>query len=180
MLLRCGDVASGLLLRLSILYVPSSISAMIRVDALTKCYGPLTAVDGLTCQVAPGEVYALLGPNGAGKTTALRCLATLLGPNSGSASVFGFDVVQDPIEARRQMAFLAASMGLYERLTAREMVEYFGRLHGMGRTRSVDASMNWSTCSGSGTSRIGSVDASPPVKGSVCLWHVRSYTIPWL
>ena len=81
----------------------------------------------------PREVYALLGPNGAGKTTALRCLATLLGPNSGSASVFGFDVVQDPIEARRQMAFLAASMGLYERLTAREMVEYFGRLHGMGR-----------------------------------------------
>jgi sodium transport system ATP-binding protein len=104
---------------------------MIRVDALTKRYGPLTAVDGLSFNVAPGEVYALLGPNGAGKTTALRCLATLLAPDEGGASVFGVDVGVDPVGARRRMAFLAASMGLYERLTAREMIEYFGRLHGL-------------------------------------------------
>lgn len=104
---------------------------MIRFADLTKRYGRLTAVDSLSLEVRSGEVYALLGPNGAGKTTALRCLATLLAPDSGTATVCGVDTVADPIEARRQLAFLAASMGLYERLTAREMIAYFGRLHGL-------------------------------------------------
>ena len=104
---------------------------MIRFDGLTKRYGSLTAVRALTLRVEPGEVYALLGPNGAGKTTALRCLATLLAPDEGRASIFDVDVVTDPIGARRRIAFLASSMGLYERLTARELVAYFGRLHGL-------------------------------------------------
>jgi sodium transport system ATP-binding protein len=104
---------------------------MIRFQGLTKRYGSLTAVRDLTLEVRPGEVYALLGPNGAGKTTALRCLATLLAPTHGAASVFGADTVRDPLEVRRRIAFLAASMGLYERLTARELVAYFGRLHGL-------------------------------------------------
>ncbi len=111
---------------------------MIRFERLTKRYGPLTAVRDLTLEARPGEVYALLGPNGAGKTTALRCLATLLAPSSGSASVAGIDVVRDPIGARREMAFLAASMGLYERLSARELITYFGRLQGLEPAR-VDA-----------------------------------------
>ena len=105
---------------------------MIRVSTLTKRYGPLEAVRELTLHVAPGEVFALLGPNGAGKTTALRCLATLLRPTGGTASVDGIDVVADPIAARSRLAFLAASMGLYERLSARELIAYFGRLHGLG------------------------------------------------
>jgi sodium transport system ATP-binding protein len=104
---------------------------MIRFQGLTKRYGPLTAVRDLTFEVRPGEVYALLGPNGAGKTTALRCLATLLRPTHGVASVSGADARRNPLEVRRRIAFLAASMGLYERLTAREVVEYFGRLHGI-------------------------------------------------
>jgi len=104
---------------------------MIRFDALTKHYGPVTAVRSLTLEAPPGEVYALLGPNGAGKTTALRCLATLLQPSAGTASVDGVDVLRDPLGARRRIAFLAASMGLYERLSARELVAYFGRLHGL-------------------------------------------------
>ncbi len=104
---------------------------MIRFRALTKQYGPLEAVRDLTLGVAPGEVYALLGPNGAGKTSALRCLATLLTPTSGTAFVNGIDVREDPLDARRRLAFLAASMGLYERLSARELVAYFGRLHGL-------------------------------------------------
>lgn len=104
---------------------------MIRFQGLTKRYGPLTAVRDLTLEVRPGEVVALLGPNGAGKTTALRCLATLLAPTAGTASVFGADVVREPLEVRRRIAFIAASMGLYERLSARELVVYFGRLHGM-------------------------------------------------
>jgi len=104
---------------------------MIRFQGLTKRYGPLTAVRDLTLEVRPGEVVALLGPNGAGKTTALRCLATLLAPSAGTVSVFGADAVREPLEVRRRIAFLAASMGLYERLSARELVTYFGRLHGM-------------------------------------------------
>jgi sodium transport system ATP-binding protein len=104
---------------------------MIRFERLSKRYGTVTAVRDLTLEVRPGEVYALLGPNGAGKTTALRCLATLLRPTAGRVSVAGVDVVADPIGTRRRIAFLAASMGLYERLTARELVAYFGRLHGL-------------------------------------------------
>lgn len=104
---------------------------MIRFQRLTKRYGALTAVRDLTLEVHPGEVYALLGPNGAGKTTALRCLATLLAPTDGSVSVFGADTIREPLEVRRRIAFLAASMGLYERLTARELVAYFGQLHGL-------------------------------------------------
>ena len=104
---------------------------MIRFSSLTKRYGNLTAVRDLSLEVRPGEVYALLGPNGAGKTTALRCLATLLAPDAGEVSVFGADAATEPLQVRRRMAFLAASMGLYERLTAKEVVEYFGRLHGL-------------------------------------------------
>ncbi len=111
---------------------------MIRFQGLTKRYGALTAVRDLTLEVRPGEIYALLGPNGAGKTTALRCLATLLRPDAGSVSVSGADSVREPLEVRRRMAFLAASMGLYERLTARELVAYFGQLHGL-RGPALDA-----------------------------------------
>jgi sodium transport system ATP-binding protein len=104
---------------------------MIEFQNLTKTYGDFRAVDGLSLEVQPGEVYALLGPNGAGKTTALRCLATLLAPTSGTVIVDGHDVRTEPIEARRSFAFLAASMGLYQRLTTREMLAYFGRLQGL-------------------------------------------------
>lgn len=110
---------------------------MIRFSRLTKSYGPLTAVREVSLEVRPGEVYALLGPNGAGKTTALRCLATLLRPSAGTASVAGIDVTADPVGARRNLAFLAASMGLYERLSARELITYFGRLHGIDDERLV-------------------------------------------
>ncbi|HKJ01002.1 MAG TPA: ATP-binding cassette domain-containing protein [Longimicrobiales bacterium] len=107
---------------------------MIRFQGLTKRYGPLVAVRDLTLEVRPGEVVALLGPNGAGKTTALRCLATLLAPTAGTVTVFGADAVREPLEVRRRIAFLAASMGLYQRLSARELITFFGRLHGMDGT----------------------------------------------
>jgi sodium transport system ATP-binding protein len=104
---------------------------MIELSGLTKRFGPLTAVADLTLRVEPGEVYALLGPNGAGKTTALRCLVTLLRPTSGVASVCGVDVTADPRAARGRLAFLSSSMGLYQRLTPVELIEFFGRLHGL-------------------------------------------------
>ena len=104
---------------------------MIELIGLTKRYGPLTAVESLTLRVHPGEVYALLGPNGAGKTTALRCLATLLRPTEGSAAVCGLDVRAEPRAVRGRLAFLSSSMGLYERLTPVELIEFFGRLQGL-------------------------------------------------
>ena len=108
---------------------------MIVLDGLTKHYGEVEAVTDLTLQVRPGEIYALLGPNGAGKTTALRCLSTLLRPSAGTASVGGADVLDDPLRVRALIGFLAASMGLYERLTAKELVTYFGRLQDLPEDR---------------------------------------------
>jgi sodium transport system ATP-binding protein len=101
---------------------------MIVFDHLSKSYGDLHAVQDVSLRVPAGEVYALLGANGAGKTTALRCLATLLSPTGGTASVAGFDIRTHPLEVRRRLGFLAASMGLYQRLTARELLMYFGSL----------------------------------------------------
>jgi len=104
---------------------------VIEFDRLSKSYGDLLAVRDLSLRVGGGEVYALLGANGAGKTTALRCLATLLRPTSGAARIDGFDSVAAPLEVRRRLGFLAASMGLYQRLTARELLRYFARLNGI-------------------------------------------------
>ena len=89
------------------------------------------AVRAVSFTCAPGEVLGLLGPNGAGKTTTLRLLSTALKADSGSAWVNGVDLLRDPLAARQQIGFLSGSTGLYGRLTARENVEYFGRLHGM-------------------------------------------------
>jgi sodium transport system ATP-binding protein len=88
-------------------------------------------VRGLDLDCHAGEIYGLLGPNGAGKTTTLRMLATILSPTSGTAVIDGVNVSEDPLEVRRRIGFLSASTGLYPRLTARETLEYFGRLHGM-------------------------------------------------
>lgn len=104
---------------------------MIVLDRLSKSYGELVAVRDVSLRVPAGEVYALLGANGAGKTTALRCLATLLEPTGGTASVAGFDIRRDPLGVRRNLGFLAASMGLYQRLTARELLLYFAGLQGI-------------------------------------------------
>ena len=80
-----------------------------------------------TCRA--GEIYGLLGANGAGKTTTLRILATILRPTSGTAAVAGFDIGREPHQVRRHVGFLSTQTALYGRLTAREFVEYFGRLH---------------------------------------------------
>jgi sodium transport system ATP-binding protein len=80
-----------------------------------------------------GEVLGLLGPNGAGKTTTLRMLSTALNPDDGQIKINGIDVVKKPLEARKKIGFLSGSTGLYGRLTAKENIEYFARLHGMNK-----------------------------------------------
>jgi len=93
--------------------------------------GSVCAVDGVSFGCQPGEIYGLLGANGAGKTTLLRILATILAPTEGVAIVAGFDVTKDPQMVRSRVGFLSTATALYGRLSAQEMVEYFGRLHGL-------------------------------------------------
>ena len=109
---------------------------MIHVQHLTKTYedlqrGRFVAVDGISFSVAKGEIFGLLGPNGAGKTTVLRILSTVLKPTDGIATVAGFDVVRNSADVRRHIGFVSNNTAIYDRMTAWEMVEYFGRLHGM-------------------------------------------------
>lgn len=108
---------------------------MIEVRNLSKRFhhrrGDVLAVDDVTFTVQPGEIFGLLGPNGAGKTTALRMLCTVLKPTSGSASVAGHDIVAQANAVRHRIGFLSANTGVYDRMSAWEMVAYYGRLHGL-------------------------------------------------
>jgi sodium transport system ATP-binding protein len=111
---------------------------MIEVRGLTKRFDGVAAVDDVSFDVAAGEVFGLLGPNGAGKTTTLRVLATLLSFDAGRASVAGHDVAREAEAVRRSIGVVNGGMGLYDRLSGREVLHYFGRLYGMGRA-AIDA-----------------------------------------
>lgn len=109
---------------------------MICVEQLTKQFmdlkaGRVTVLDHVSFEVRPGEIFGLLGPNGAGKTTCLRILSTVLQPSSGRATVAGHDVVQAPEAVRANIGFMSCNTGIYDRMTAWEMVEYYGRLYGI-------------------------------------------------
>jgi sodium transport system ATP-binding protein len=113
---------------------------MIRVRGLTKHFadlrrGKLVALDGITFHARAGQIYGLLGPNGAGKTTALRILSTVLKPTSGTATINGYDVLTQSSRVRHEIGFMSANTAVYDRMTAWEMVEYFGLLNGIPRDR---------------------------------------------
>ena len=110
--------------------------AAVRVEDLSKVFRAadgteVRAVDGVSFECKGGEIVGLLGPNGAGKTTTLRILATILKPSAGRVSVAGHDVVTSPDGVRRSLGYVSAATGVYERLSAAETLEYYGRLHGM-------------------------------------------------
>src|SRR5712691_12603251 len=101
----------------------------ISVEHLTRAYGDFTAVDDLSFQVAPAEIVGLIGPNGAGKTTTLRSLAGILRPTAGHVRIDGHDLVQDPIEAKRRLAFMPDEPHLFEYLTVEEHLRLTARLY---------------------------------------------------
>jgi sodium transport system ATP-binding protein len=104
---------------------------MLEVNNLHKSFGAIHAVQGVSFTVPDGQITGLLGPNGAGKTTVLRMLYTLLKPDTGSAQADGFDIDRDAIEVQRRIGALPDARGLYPRLTSRENIRYYGRLHGL-------------------------------------------------
>ena len=109
---------------------------MIHVHQLSKAYidlqrGEFLALDQLSFEAKPGQVYGLLGPNGAGKTTALRILSTMLRPTSGTATINGCNVATEATRVRQQIGFVSANTAIYDRMTAWEMVSYFGKLYGL-------------------------------------------------
>ncbi len=104
---------------------------MIEVRDLHKAFGVVHAVDGVSFSARDGEITGLLGPNGAGKTTTLRMLYTLMQPDRGQVLVDGIDAATDPLGVRRQLGVLPDARGMYKRLTARENIDYFGRLQGL-------------------------------------------------
>ena len=104
---------------------------MIDVRDLVKAYDGLRAVDGLSFRVDAGQILGLVGPNGAGKTTTLRCLSGIVPPTSGTIALGGFDLLEDPIEAKRRLAFVPDAPHLFEHLTVQDHLALFARVYGV-------------------------------------------------
>jgi ABC-2 type transport system ATP-binding protein len=103
----------------------------IRVDHVTKCYGRLRAVDDVSFEVHPGEVFAFLGPNGAGKTTTIKMLAGLLSPDAGTIEICGHPMSTDARAAKARIAYVPDQPFLYEKLSAREFLSFVGQMYGL-------------------------------------------------
>ncbi|HSD32761.1 MAG TPA: ABC transporter ATP-binding protein, partial [Gemmatimonadales bacterium] len=104
---------------------------MIQVENLTKLYGELVAVDDLSFSVSPREVLGLVGPNGAGKTTTLRSLVGIVRPTRGTIRIGNHDLEQDPVAAKRQLAFMPDEPHLFDYLTVEEHLRFTARLYGV-------------------------------------------------
>jgi ABC-2 type transport system ATP-binding protein len=125
----------------------SSTSAII-VSSLGKRFGNVQAVDHLSFDVQPGEIFGLVGPDGAGKTTTMRMLAGVLTPDSGSAIVAGHDVRLDPEGAKRDLSYMPQRFGLYEDLTVDENIRFYADLFGIGRKEREERSAELLTAAG--------------------------------
>jgi ABC-2 type transport system ATP-binding protein len=105
----------------------------IATEKLTRCFGKLVAVDQVDLQVTAGQFFGFLGPNGAGKSTTIKMLTGLLAPTSGRAQLLGIDFNTNLVEVKRQIGVVPEGMGLFERLTGAEYLEFVGRMYGLDR-----------------------------------------------
>ncbi len=112
---------------------------MIRISGLTKTYGELVAVRDISLEIREGETFAFLGPNGSGKTTTLKCLVGLARPTAGEILVGGFNLLRESTSARRQMSYLPQRVNFHDNLTAREVLEFYGRLRKLSRQQIEEA-----------------------------------------
>lgn len=117
---------------------PFAVETAITVEGLTKRYGTLTALDGVSFGVARGELFGLIGPDGAGKTTLFRLLATLIVPDGGRAAVDGFDIVSGYREIRRRVGYMPGRFSLYPDLSVEENLGFFAALFGVDRRANAD------------------------------------------
>jgi len=109
----------------------------IDVAGLTKLYGEFTAVSDLSFSVRPGEVIGLVGPNGAGKTTTLRCMSGIIPATRGTVRIGGFDLAQNPIEAKRRLAFFADEPRLFDYLTVAQHLTFTARIYGVAHYQEI-------------------------------------------
>src|SRR5262245_52564828 len=107
------------------------MTALIEADGLTKSFGALKAVDGITLKVPRGEVLGFLGPNGAGKSTTMRLITGFLEPDAGSASIAGFDVQEQPKEAKKRLGYLPEGAPLYAEMTPKGLLTFIAELRGL-------------------------------------------------
>ncbi len=108
------------------------MTAILEVKNLVKKYGDLTAVKGISFDIQKGEIFSLLGPNGAGKTTTISMISGLLEPTSGDATIGGYSITRQPLEAKRLLGVVPQEIALYPTLNARQNLEFFGRMYGLG------------------------------------------------
>lgn len=106
---------------------------VIQTDKLTKKFGDFTAVDNITFEVMPGEIFGFLGANGAGKTTAMRMLIGILTPTSGKGIVSGFRIKDQNEEIKKHIGYMSQKFSLYENLTVEENIHFYGGIYGLGR-----------------------------------------------
>jgi ABC-2 type transport system ATP-binding protein len=111
--------------------LPSTKGSAVHIQDLTKRFGDFVAVDRVSIDVAPGEIFGFLGPNGAGKSTTIRILCGLLGPTSGSATVAGFDVATQQDDIKRSIGYMSQKFSLYDDLSVDENIEFFGGVYGL-------------------------------------------------
>ena len=116
------------------------MSKVIITEKLTKKFDDFTAVDAISFEVEQGEIFGFLGANGAGKTTAMRILSGLSYPTSGKAEVAGFDVYNQVEDIKRNIGYMSQKFSLYENLTVRENIHFFGGIYGLGRKELKQAS----------------------------------------
>ena len=166
-----GGRTAGPLYDPSVPDVPLSTVPAIRLEGLTKRYGETVAVDALDLEVAPGELFGFLGPNGAGKTTTIKMMVGLVQPTAGRALLCGYDVVEEPLQAKAVTGYVPDHAALYEKLTGREMLELVGDLFGVPRDRQqerIDPMLETFSLAEAGDSLIGGYSRGMRQKLSLC------------